>query len=90
MDKADLKLLSFLLTCKIGQEERYRARIKHEKEMGCNCISLKRDRNYKTNKAYDINLFPRENRMTLLIFDMDTDKVFKHVKINNAKKYHSK
>ena len=69
--------------------EEIRERIKREKARGAHFINVFKAVNQKTRKHYEINLIPAENRMTLFIFNKDTDKVYKYINCVN-KKWHSK
>ena len=68
-------------------KEENRERIKREKAEGKAFINLFKAVNYKTRKHYEVNLIPSESRMTLLIFNKDTEKVYKYVNCVN-KKWH--
>ena len=67
--------------------EENRERIKREKARGAHFINLFKAVNYKTRNHYEINLIPAENRMTLFIFNKDTEKVYKYINCVN-KKWH--
>ena len=72
--------------------EEHKDYVKSEKAYGYSCIHLYKDWNLRTRKIYHMDLFPKMHLMQLLITGTgdDSDTIYKHVKINNTKKWHSK